>query len=92
MQDGGARVLCIADLPPSPPSKTRYILRKLRAALPEVTILVGRWSPPELTDDDRQSLVDAGATHVATTVLETRDQLIRLAAQAKSTAIAPDAA
>jgi len=75
----GARLLCIADLPPSPPSKTRYLVRKLHDALPEVRILVGRWAPAELADEDRASLVDAGAHHVATTLIETRDQLRSLA-------------
>jgi predicted PurR-regulated permease PerM len=74
-----ARLLCIADLPPSPPSKTRYLVRKLHDALPDVRILVGRWAPAELADEDRASLVDAGAHHVATTLIETRDQLRSLA-------------
>jgi len=74
-----ATLVCIADLPPSPPSKTRYVVRKLRAALPGVRILIGRWAPPELTDEDRSTLVDAGATHVATTLIETRDKLRTLA-------------
>ena len=39
MKERAGRILCIADLPPSPPSKTRYVVRKLRAALPDVTIL-----------------------------------------------------
>ena len=76
----GARFVCIADLPPSPPSKTRYLVRKLRATVPEVKILVGRWAPAELADEDRTSLIDAGAHHVATTLLETREQLLILAA------------
>jgi len=75
----GARLICIADLPPSPPSKTRYLVRKLRSAVPEVTILVGRWAPPELADEDRSSLTDDGAHHVASTLLDTRDQLRVLA-------------
>lgn len=74
-----ARLVCIADLPPSSPSKTRYLVKKLHDALPDARILVGRWAPPELADEDRTSLVDAGATHVATTLIETRDQLRSLA-------------
>jgi hypothetical protein len=70
VQRSEGHLVCIADLPPSPPSKTRYLVRKLRAALPDVTILVGRWAAAEL----------AGANHVATTLLETRDQLRLLAA------------
>jgi len=45
-----------------------------------VKILVGRWAPAELADEDRTSLIDAGAHHVATTLLETREQLLMLAA------------
>jgi AI-2E family transporter len=75
-----ARLVCIADLPPSPPSKTRYVVRKLRSALPDVRILIGRWAPAELADEDRTLLVEAGASHVATTLLETRDQLRTFAA------------
>ena len=71
----GTRLICIADLPPSPPSKTRYLVRKLRSAVPEAKILVGRWAPAELADDDGASLTVDGASHVATTLLETRDQL-----------------
>ena len=41
VQTQGFSVVCLADLPPSPPSKTRYLVKRLRAALPEVRILVG---------------------------------------------------
>ena len=44
VQEQGFSVVCLADLPPSPPSKTRYLVKRLRAALPEVRILVGRWA------------------------------------------------
>ena len=36
LQNQKISVLCIADLPPSPPSKTRYIVKRLRAALPDL--------------------------------------------------------
>ena len=91
MRKHSTRVLCIADLPPSPPSRTRYVLRKLRAELPDATILVGRWAPGPLADDDRGGLVEAGATHVASTLLETRDQLCRLVAHERHRTT-PDAA
>ena len=86
MQTDGARLVCIADLPPSPSSKTRYLIRKLRSVLPDVTILVGRWAPAELADEDRAILVDAGANHVAVTLLETRDQLRAFAAHQRQRA------
>jgi hypothetical protein len=71
----GVSVVCIADLPPSPPSKTRYLVKRLHAALPDVRIVVGRWGPPALADDSTQALRDAGATLVCTTLAETRDYL-----------------
>jgi predicted PurR-regulated permease PerM len=75
VQAQGVSVICLADLPPSPPSKTRYLVKRLHAALPEMRILVGRWSPRALADDSTQLLRDAGATLVASTLTETRTYL-----------------
>src|SRR6185436_7366276 len=68
-------VVCFADLPPSSTSKTRYLVRKLRSALPELRIVVGRWAPPALADESSQTLLDAGANHVASQLIESRDYL-----------------
>ena len=68
-------VVCFADLPPSPSSKTRYLVKRVRAAVPDVRILVGRWAPPALADESTQVLREAGANHVASTLLDTRDYL-----------------
>ena len=78
VQEQACRILCIADLPPSAPSKTRYLVKKLRAVAPDLKILVGRWAPPALADETVEPLIDAGANHVGTTLLETRDQLRQL--------------
>jgi predicted PurR-regulated permease PerM len=75
----GASVVCLADLPPSPPSKTRYLVKRLHAALPDVRILVGRWGPPALADESTQVLREAGAVLVASTLAETRTYLGGLA-------------
>ena len=71
----GVSVICLADLPPSPPTKTRYLVKRLHAALPDLRILVGRWSPPALADESTQGLREAGATLVPTTIAETREYL-----------------
>jgi predicted PurR-regulated permease PerM len=68
-------VVCIADLPPSPSSKTRYLVKRLRAAFPELQIIVGRWAPPMLADESTQVLRDAGASHVDSTLVDTRTYL-----------------
>jgi hypothetical protein len=68
-------VVCFADLPPSSSSKTRYLVRRLRSALPELRIAVGRWGPPALADESLQTLLDAGANHVASLLVESRNYL-----------------
>ncbi len=73
--DRKVSVVCFADLPPSSSSKTRYLVRRLRSALPELRIAVGRWAPPALADESAQTLLDAGAHHVASLLVETRDYL-----------------
>ena len=75
VREQGVSIICLADLPPSPPSKTRYLVKRLHDALPELRILVGRWSPPALADESTQALRDAGATLVASTLAETREYL-----------------
>jgi hypothetical protein len=72
------RAVCIIDLPPSPPVKSRAIAKRMRALDADLPILVARWAPPELADDGHEHLSSAGATHVAATLLETRDQLLAL--------------
>jgi len=68
-------VVCFADLPPSPSSKTRYLVKRLHAALPDVKIVVGRWAPPLLADENIQALKEAGASAVSSTLTETRTYL-----------------
>ena len=71
-------IVCIADLPPSPPSKTRYLVKRLHAALPDIRIVVGRWGPAALADDAAPGLRAAGAAFVAATLVETRAYLAGL--------------
>ncbi len=75
VRDRHVSVVCFADLPPSSSSKTRYLVRRLRSALPEVRIAVGRWGPAALADDSPQSLLDAGADHVAMLLVDSRRYL-----------------
>jgi hypothetical protein len=73
VRDQKFAVVCFADLPPSSSSKTRYLVRRLRSTLPELRIVVGRWAPPALRDESSQTLLDAGADHVASLLIESRD-------------------
>jgi hypothetical protein len=78
VRDRKFSVVCIVDLPPSPSSKTRYLVKRLRSALPELRIEVGRWGPPALADESPQTILDAGANHVASMLVESRDYLSSL--------------
>jgi hypothetical protein len=75
LRDGKFSVVCFADLPPSSSSKSRYLVRRLRSTLPELRIAVGRWAAPALADESSQALVDAGADHVASLLIESRNYL-----------------
>ena len=75
VRDRKFAVVCFSDLPPSSASKTRYLVRRLRDALTELRIAVGRWGPPALADERQQTLVDAGANHVASLLTESRTYL-----------------
>ncbi len=54
-------------------------MKKLRAALPGVRITVGRWAHASLTDEGTKQLVDARASHVAGSLVETRKYLAEAA-------------
>jgi hypothetical protein len=71
----GYRIVCIVDLPPSVPSKTRYLIKKLRSTFPDLQIVVGRLAPSTLADDTPQPLLDAGANYIGSTLVETGEYL-----------------
>ena len=82
----GYTAVCIADLPPSPPTKSRYLVKKLRSMLPDLRITVGRWAHSDLADESSQPLLDAGASHVATSLLDTRKYLVAAVENGKAEA------
>jgi predicted PurR-regulated permease PerM len=93
LRKGNYRVLCIADLPPSAPSKTRYLVKRLRASMPQLKIVVGRWAPPSLADENAHALLEAGADFVCATLLDTRErlhQLIQLSQATPESSHAPE--
>jgi len=71
-------LLCVASLPPGGVAHTRYLLKRLGACCPGVKILVGRWGARD-GEEQRRALLEAGADGVATTLVESRDQLLALA-------------
>jgi predicted PurR-regulated permease PerM len=68
-------IFCIASLPPGGMAHTRYLCKRLRGQLPDLKIVVGRWGQKSGADEIEGILHEAGADLVATTLLETRDQM-----------------
>lgn len=68
-------LICIGSLPPGGLAHTRYLCKRLRARLPNVKIVVGRWGLRGNLEQNQEELKEAGADHSGTTVLETRSHL-----------------
>jgi predicted PurR-regulated permease PerM len=68
-------LFCVGFIPPGGLSASRHLSKRLRARLPGLTIVVGHWGLHEKVHNDREALLAAGATHVAATLIETRDQI-----------------
>jgi len=69
-------LICIASLPPGGLAQARYLCKRLRARLPGLKIIVGRWGRE--SEDSSTVLLSAGADRIGTTLIETRDQMIQL--------------
>jgi predicted PurR-regulated permease PerM len=72
------KVVCIAAVPPGALAETRYLTKRLRARLPDVIVLVGRWGGDGYREAAAAALVAAGAHDVATTLAESRRHLAPL--------------
>jgi predicted PurR-regulated permease PerM len=71
-------LVCIAALPPRALAPTRYLCKRLRARLPELKIVIGRWGFSGNIQEDRSHLLSAGADEVAMTLRETRSHVMQL--------------
>jgi hypothetical protein len=69
-------VVLIAALPPEGLAQTRHLCKRLRARLPDIKILVGRWGGADPKANDRDVLMAAGAADVGLTLAQSRDQLL----------------
>jgi predicted PurR-regulated permease PerM len=72
-----ALAVCIASLAAHGLARTRHLCERLRREQPDLKVLVGRWGPSEDDESARALLLAAGADQVATTLVESRDQLLR---------------
>jgi len=72
-----APVVCVAALPPVGLSRTRYLVKRIRARCPDVRILVGRWGV-QLDSSEVDVLRSAGADAVHASLVATRDALLEV--------------
>jgi hypothetical protein len=76
VRDRRYAAVCIADLPPGPPSRARHLAKRLRSAQGDLRIYIGRWGPEAVQDEETtETLRATGADHVGTTVHETATAL-----------------
>jgi predicted PurR-regulated permease PerM len=79
VRERGVGVVAVASLPPGGLAQARYLCKRLRAAVPGVKIVVGRWSAPDEAAEVRTAMTAACADTVATRLLELRDAVAEAA-------------
>ena len=78
-RERGVGVVVVASLPPGGLAQARYLCKRLRAAIPDVRIVAGRWAADEDVAEVRAALTAAGADLVGTCLLEIRDAVVEVA-------------
>jgi predicted PurR-regulated permease PerM len=86
--DVSPAMVILSHLPPEALAQARYQVRRLRARFTALSILVGRWGEAG-SDAASQGLTGVGATHVAFTLADARDQILARAASAVPVTAAP---
>jgi predicted PurR-regulated permease PerM len=72
-------VALVATLGPGGLSQARYLCKRLRAAFPDLPVVVGRWSSDEDAGAVRTAMLAAGATEVGFTLIDTRQLVLQYA-------------
>ena len=74
-------MVILSHLPPEALAQARYQVRRLRSRFPGLSIVVGRWGETG-SDAASEGLSGSGATHVAFTLADARDQILARASSA----------
>jgi hypothetical protein len=69
-------MVCISALPPGGLAHARYVCKRLRARFPDIKIAVGRWAPKRDVETELEPLKDIGVDFLATSLHQTREQLL----------------
>ena len=78
IEQSAPAVICIGSLPPGGVAQARYLCKRIRQQSPQVKIVVGRWGDRENAERVERRVRGAGADLVATTLHDTRDQILPL--------------
>ncbi len=71
-------VVLVGSLPPGGLAQARYLSKRIKAQCPKVKIAVGRWGEKESAERGEKRLQASGADLVATTLADTRTQVVPL--------------
>jgi predicted PurR-regulated permease PerM len=71
-------VMLLGSLPPGGLAQARYLCKRIKAQCPRVKIAVGRWGEKENLERLEKRLKASGADLVATTLADTRSQVVPL--------------
>jgi predicted PurR-regulated permease PerM len=75
----GGEVAVVGALPPGGVAQARYLVKRLRAGVPGLRIVVGRWCATEDEEPARSALRAAGAEDVADSLVAASEHIGRLA-------------
>lgn len=74
--DRSPSMIVLSHLPPQGSTSARYQVRRLRARFADLPILVGRWGDSGHSESASQQLTEAGASHVALSLVDARDAVV----------------
>ena len=67
----------VASLAPGGLAQSRHLVKRLRAAFPELPIVAVRWGPRDGLEEARAQILAAGANEFAATLLEARERILQ---------------
>jgi predicted PurR-regulated permease PerM/CheY-like chemotaxis protein len=76
---GTPDIVLISHLPPDGLTAARYLVRRIKARNPQLTVVVARWDEANDAGNDAERLTAAGASAMLGSLSETRDYLIEQA-------------
>lgn len=81
----GVRLVCVIYLDiEGAPAHLRYLLRRLRNALPDAPVIVGLWAIDDAIHSDDALRSHLGADHYATSLQDAREQSLKVAQAAET--------